>query len=315
MKLFSLLALVTGLRKKTDTMEDDNFFEPLYEKIERRPASDFYSKAISENSKGKLSVFDLNMANRLPPNLVCPNPLIKIGLESRIVGGYDSQREAWPFIVKIRVGCGGSIIAANWILTAAHCCRVNDNRFLQVTVSEYDRRAIDQRARTINIKNKYLHPQYDPYMIQNDICLLELEDSIKFHQFAQPVCLPEKNSRIDKVPLGQGALCYVAGWGRVGENENSARILQETQVPIINNTVTGIEIQTRGRTINEDQVICAGYAEGGIDSCRGDSGGPLICVEDNKPMLRGVVSWGIGCARSGQYGVYTRTSSYIDWVI
>ena len=76
-------------------------------------------------------------------------------------------------------------------------------------------------------------------MIQNDICLLELEDSIKFHQFAQPVCLPEKNSRIDKVPLGQGALCYVAGWGRVGENENSARILQETQVPIINNTVTG----------------------------------------------------------------------------
>lgn len=76
-----------------------------------------------------------------------------------------------------------------------------------------------------------------------------------------------------------------------------------------------IEPTTGGRTINEDQVICAGYAEGGIDSCRGDSGGPLICVEDNKPMLRGVVSWGIGCARSGQYGVYTRTSSYIDWVI
>ena len=50
-------------------MEDDNFFEPLYEKIERRPASDFNSKAISENSKGKLSVFDLNMANRLPREL------------------------------------------------------------------------------------------------------------------------------------------------------------------------------------------------------------------------------------------------------
>ena len=51
-------------------MEDDNFFEPLYEKIERRPASDFYSKAISESSKGKLSVFDLNISNRLARDLV-----------------------------------------------------------------------------------------------------------------------------------------------------------------------------------------------------------------------------------------------------
>ena len=106
-------------------------------------------------------------------------------------------------------------------------------------MSEYDRAALDVGARTINIKNKYLHPQFDRHKLQNDICLLELEDSIQFHKFAQPVCLPEKNSRIDKIPLGQGALCYVAGWGRVGEHENSARILQETQVPIVNNTVKG----------------------------------------------------------------------------
>ena len=61
-------------------------------------------------------------------------------------------------------------------------------------------------------------------------------------------------------------------------------------------------------------MMCAGYAEGGIDACQGDSGGPMICVENDQPVLRGVVSWGIGCARVGLYGVYTRTSSYIDWV-
>jgi len=310
MKLYSLLALVTGFA------EASNIMAPLYDKIERRQAADYFSRAKGGSSKGKLSVSDLSMANRLPPNLRCNEPIVKTGFEHRIVGGYPTQREAWPFIVKIRVGCGGSIIAANWILTAAHCCRVSDDRFLQVTVSEYDRAALDVGARTINIKNKYLHPQFNRHNLQNDICLLELEDSIKFHKFAQPVCLPEKNSRVDKVPLGQGSLCYVAGWGRVGEHENSARILQETQVPIVNNTVCSkaFENNEEGQTIIEDQVICAGYAEGGIDACQGDSGGPLICVEDDKPMLRGVVSWGIGCARVGHYGVYTRTSSYIDWV-
>ena len=66
--------------------------------------------------------------------------------------------------------------------------------------------------------------------LKNDICLLELEESITFSSVAQPVCFPEKNSRIDQVKLGEGPLCYVAGWGRIGEQLGTARILQETQV-------------------------------------------------------------------------------------
>jgi len=115
-----------------------------------------------------------------------------------------------------------------------------------------------------------------------------------------------------QVKLGEGDICYVAGWGRIGETLGTARILQETQVPIVNNTVCD-DAYVRNH-VTEEAMLCAGYAEGGIDACQGDSGGPLICVEDNQPVLRGVVSWGIGCARRGLYGVYTRTSSYIDWV-
>ena len=64
--------------------------------------------------------------------------------------------------------------------------------------------------------------------------------------------------------------------------------------------------------------MCAGYDNGKVDTCTGDSGGPLICRTNlNDPYsftLTGVVSWGFECAQVGTPGVYTRVSSYLDWI-
>ena len=59
-----------------------------------------------------------------------------------------------------------------------------------------------------------------------------------------------------------------------------------------------------------DTIICAGFLEGGKDSCRGDSGGPLFCNGE----LQGIIGWNDKCAEPGHTGVYTQVCKVIDWI-
>ena len=63
-------------------------------------------------------------------------------------------------------------------------------------------------------------------------------------------------------------------------------------------------------------MLCAGYEQGGIDACTGDSGGPLLVWNSRQQVWVqiGIISWGSGCAEAGVYGVYTQVASFTGWI-
>ena len=104
----------------------------------------------------------------------------------------------------------------------------------------------------------------------------------------------------------------VSGWGRLSSGGTSPDILQEVTVPVVSNATCNSASSYNG-SIN-DTMICAGYQQGGKDSCQGDSGGPMVAAYQNEIYSIGVVSWGHGCAAPNKYGVYARTSKFVDWI-
>lgn len=235
--------------------------------------------------------------------------------EIDIVGGQPAEPGEWPWQVMVRPGaylCGGSLIAADWVVTAAHCVYNGDKLFAPSSVSvklgEYDRTVSENGEQLHSIAEIIAHEEYDAQTNNNDIALLRL---------SSPAVMNDRVASIGLLSTGMsdafahpGTDAVVTGWGTTAEGGSAATKLMEVSVPIVSNDQCN-----RAYGIVTDNMLCAGYQEGGKDSCQGDSGGPLVVRADSGTWrLAGVVSFGYGCARAGFYGVYTRVSRYENWI-
>ncbi|XP_023953996.2 venom protease [Bicyclus anynana] len=246
----------------------------------------------------------------------------------RIVGGVDAKLGDLPWMALLGYSvrgaptnwlCGGSLISARHVLTAAHCIHNQETSLYVVRLGELDLAREDEGAVPVDvlIKRNIKHEAYNHESFENDIGLIVLQNEVQFTDLIRPICIPT-DSRFRSVDF-VGWTPLVAGWGKLSARGAKATHLQVLQLPVLTNEVCVQRYAAYEAQVIDQRVLCAGYTSGGKDSCSGDSGGPLmqpIPVNLTSVYYQlGVVSFGPReCALPGLPGIYTRITSFVPWL-
>jgi len=240
----------------------------------------------------------------------------KKGADSRIVNGLPAGHGEFPWQISLQFApyayfkrqhiCGGTLIAPNYVLCAAHCfgSSKNPSKF-RVRVGEWHMNNADGTETEHEVESIQINSQYNkPHQVQNDISLIKLKTPVDFKgAYAGPACLPKES---DDYHGATG--CWLSGWGLVKPPRDMPNTLQKLQGKIW----TDADLKGKwGRMIQPGMI---GFGTSTSSACMGDSGGPLVCPNKSGAFdIVGVVSWGTGTC-SGMPGVFTEVSHFMPWI-
>jgi secreted trypsin-like serine protease len=260
--------------------------------------------------------------------------------QPHIVGGSTASVSNYPWQAAVvdstaqspgqnaheREFCGGSLLTSRIVVTAGHCvadtdpdcstlCALNDpggdgtakidpndvdvvlGRTTLSDTSQGAEYAVTAVALRSNFDGNYQGDGVPRY----DVAYLVLSSTS-----AQT---PIKIAGDDEGALWDpGSSADISGWGSTNEVGSPVDTLRSATVGVIADSTCGSS-GVYGSDFDPATMLCAGYITGGVDTCFGDSGGPLEApLQGGGYRLIGITGWGEGCARANAPGVYTRVA-------
>ena len=240
-----------------------------------------------------------------------------------VVGGKPAPPGTFRYVANVQIGgsfgCSGTLIAPGWVLTAGHCGSVTGSLSMGLFPAQASWPA---SFYTVQLGSVYAdgHGGESHAVAQvivnsdyiatngtgNDVTLLKLDHA----SAVKPMPIAAVSERSSWRP---GVLATIAGFGTTSESSSTPPPqMQYARVPITTDAYcaaaypNGLSEATDDGSFDLATMLCAGYPQGGTDTCEGDSGGPLLAPAGSDFRVIGATSFGKGCAEAGHPGVYAR---------
>jgi secreted trypsin-like serine protease len=215
-----------------------------------------------------------------------------------VVGGDVAPGGRFPWMVRLSMGCGGTLVAPRVVLTAGHCVTgTGPNRGIRAIAGVTDLKSSDAiEARSVSVIRA---AGFRDETRGDDWALIKLDRALD---------LPTLD--LASAPVRERDQVVIVGWGQTSEHAvRQQRRLRYATVPVVSDAACAKAYRKVGVDLIAGEQVCAGKR--GVDTCQGDSGGPMVRTDGTGRWLQvGIVSWGLGCARDGYPGVYTEISAF-----
>ncbi|XP_063910061.1 uncharacterized protein LOC135127544 isoform X1 [Zophobas morio] len=252
-----------------------------------------------------------------------------------IVRGNRTKKGDYPWQVALyrattkKFLCGGTLLNERVILTAAHCVtdsqgKLHPERAYVVAVGKYYRQydnPDDKKAQFCSVHKMFVPRQYKA-SLQNyraDIALIVTSNAFTLSMNVQPVCVAWK-TRVHEVLTDPNRTkeAYISGWGFTEEYKTLSSVLRHLKVPLIAEEDCSKRLSGGDLEYLTDDKMCAGFINSSSSVCKGDSGGGLVALYENRYHVIGIASISPkgdtqhGGCDSQHYTLYTKFSDYID---
>ncbi|NEX22692.1 trypsin-like serine protease [Thiorhodococcus mannitoliphagus] len=249
-----------------------------------------------------------------------PTAEAAISAQPRLLGSTPVEQSEWPWQAALKIdtwringqwSCGGSVIAPNWILTAAHCIVDNiDDRHMTIAPANILVRTgstqFDFGGQMVKVKRIVKHPEFDPLTFNHDIALLELKEPV----YVEPV-RPVTWNR-EAALACPGTAGAVTGWTPTELCGLTETLLSKVDVSITNPDTCRRAYPDADIT---NYMLCSTLAAEDDELCQADDGSPLVVGNGRGGFVQaGVVSWGNGCDSPDSPTVYTRVATHVEWM-